>query len=382
MVGRTPRDRTIRFGKFTHRGYDHVVKLKSIQALRSIASLMVVGDHLPRVEGKLFHDGLMSKFGAAGAIGVDLFFVISGFIMIVTTWDAFATNGASGRFLERRVLRIYPPYWVAFLAFLCVSAIAPHLQRAGPLNAWTVVTSLLLIPHESGPIMFVAWSLAYEMYFYLVFASALRFPRDRLRTFIATWIVATLVLNVVSFYVHNVVLSFVGNPLTFEFIAGVGIGVLVHERRVFAPRAILICGVLLTIAVAVYSSRFDGFGTYSLDWYRVVAATPGMAMIVYGAVTLEEQTRLSVASALVRMGDASYTTYLWHGMLLGTFTAAVAHFRPHGTIADAAFLLGGYAVVIVGSQIIYRIVEAPLVRLLQRAGLGARRDRATPRLVR
>ena len=107
-----------------------------------------------------------------------------------------------------------------------------------------------------------------------------------------------------------------------------GIGVLVHERRVFAPRTILIGGILLTIAVAVFSSRFDGFGTYALDWYRVVAATPGMAMIVYGAVTLEEQARLSVAAALVRMGDASYTTYLWHGMLLGTFTAVVAHFRP------------------------------------------------------
>ena len=230
--------------------------------------------------------------------------------------------------------------------------------------------------------MFVAWSLAYEMYFYLVFAIALRFPRDRLRAFVAIWIAATLVLNVVSFYVHNVLLSFVGNPLTLEFVAGVGIGVLVHERRVFAPRTILIGGILLTIAVAVFSSRFDGFGTYALDWYRVVAATPGMAMIVYGAVTLEEQARLSVAAALVRMGDASYTTYLWHGMLLGTFTAVVAHFRPHGTIADVAFLLGGYVVVIVGSQIIYRIVESPLLRLLQRAGLGARRDRVAPRLLR
>jgi peptidoglycan/LPS O-acetylase OafA/YrhL len=358
------------------------VKFNSIQALRSLASLMVVSDHLPRVEGKLFTDGLMSRFGAAGAIGVDLFFVISGFIMIATTWDAFAKDGASGRFLERRVLRIYPPYWVAFLAFLCVSAIAPHLQHAGPINAWTVVTSLFLIPHESGPIMFVAWSLAYEMYFYFVFAIALCFPRDRLRAFIAMWIVATLVLNVASFYVHNVALDFVGNPLTLEFVAGIGIGVLVHERRLFAPRAILICGVLLTIAVAVYSSRFDGFGTYSLDWFRVVAATPGMAMIVYGAVTLEERGRLSVGAALVRMGDASYTTYLWHGMLLGAFAAVVAHFRPHGTAADIAFLIGGYVVVIVGSQIIYRIVEAPLLRLLQRAGIGARRDRTAPTLVR
>ena len=336
---------------------------------------MVVTDHVPRVEAKIFPHGLLAGVGASGAIGVDLFFVISGFIMIVTTRNMFGTPGASRTFLERRVLRIYPAYWIAMFAFILAAHVAPSVEHTSPVNAWTILTSMFLIPHKSGPIMFVAWSLQFEMYFYLVFSLALRFARERLRFFLAAWVALVLVCNVLSLGVNNLVVGLVGNPLTLEFVVGVGVGILVMQRRRLAPVTFLVTGAILSLGVAIYSSRFDGFGTHSLDWFRVLAATPGMAMIVYGAVTLEETHGAAVSDFFVRLGDASYTTYLWHGMLLGAFTTACSHLHLRGLAGDLIFIVGGFAVVIAGSQLIYRLIEDPLMRFFQRAGAGAPRRR-------
>ncbi|MBD5606908.1 MAG: acyltransferase [Candidatus Eremiobacteraeota bacterium] len=347
------------------------MKFRILQALRAIASLMVVADHLPRVEAKIFPSGLLAGFGAAGALGVDLFFVVSGFIMVVTTRDAFGSPTSAWTFLERRILRIYPAYWLAFGAFVLAGVAIPTIEHTGAITPWTLIASFLLVPHAPGPLMFVAWSLQFEIYFYLVFAFALCFARSHLRAIVAAWIALTLLGNAAMLFTSNTLLKLVGNPLTFEFIAGIGIGVLVLERRRLAPHAMLICGFAWLAIVAIYSSRFDGFATHSLEWFRVVAATPAAAAIVYGAAQLEERYGASVPAAFVRLGDASYTTYLWHGMILGAYTVAMSKLHLHGSLADAAFLAGGLATVIVASQLIYGAIEAPLLRRFRGAGAGA-----------
>jgi len=352
------------------------MKLRNVQALRALAALLVVGDHLPRDEAKVFPHGLLAGFGAGGALGVDLFFVISGLIMIVTTRNTFGKPDAPRSFLERRALRIYPPYWVATLAFVAMSLIAPRIEHLRHFSAWDLVASLLLVPHEGGPLMFVAWSLQFEMYFYLVFTVAMFFTRERLKFIVAGWIAITLACNVAWFFGNtNIAIGFIGTPLSLEFMTGMGIGILVTGRRVFAPRSFIVAGALLLAAAVVYSARFDGFDSWSLAWYRVLVATPGIAMLVYGACTLEAEYERSVHGFFVRIGDASYTMYLWHNALLGAYTALFARLHLHGTAADLAFALAGYAVVIAGSFAIYRAVELPLLQFFHRAGAGAPRAR-------
>ncbi len=336
------------------------MKMRSIQALRAIAALLVVGAHFPRLEAKLFPNGFMHGFGTGGAIGVDLFFVISGFIMITTTWDGFGKSGAAGSFLTRRFLRIYPAYWVAFFTFVTIGVVFPAALFLGPVNAASVVTSIFLIPHAGGPLMFVAWSLEFEVYFYIVFALALHFTKARLPFSLGIWCGLTLILNAAAYFVDNQFISFAGSPLALEFMAGVIVGYLIIHKHIVAPRLALVAGVAAAAAVAIYSARWDGFGTMELAWFRVLAAGPAMVLIVYGAVSLEELGHVQAPRFAVALGDASYTMYLWHGMLLGAYTAVWSHLHLRGWIGDALYIFGGASLIVVGSLSIYRFVEAPL----------------------
>lgn len=337
------------------------MKLRSVQALRALAAFLVIFDHFPRLENKLFPNGLMHGFGAAGAIGVDLFFVISGFIMVSTSWKAFGAAGASSRFLTRRVLRIYPPYWAALLAFLAIGAIVPSSLAVGPMTFDSVFTSIFLIPHAGGPLLFLAWTLECELYFYCVFAIALHFARERLGLIFTIWCALTLGFNIAAHWTNLTIVQFLGNPLTLEFLGGGLVGYLVVEKRAFAPRTILSVGIVLAAAVALYSSQFDGFGSLNLTWFRVLAAGPAMMLIVYGATTLEQQAQFSPPAVVVAIGDASYSMYLWHGMLLGAYGAVFAKIGHRGSLADVAYIIGGISVVLFGSQLIYRVVELPLL---------------------
>jgi peptidoglycan/LPS O-acetylase OafA/YrhL len=343
-------------------------KLRNVQALRAIAALLVVGNHLPRDEGKLFGGGLLAGTGAAGATGVDLFFILSGFIMLVTTWNVFGQPGAARDFLIRRVLRIYPLWILVTLFALALNHVAPsalHLENNSPLDA---VWSLLLIPHGVDPIVVVGWSLQFEMYFYLVFSAALLLVRDRLKLAIGLWIAVTLALQIAGALGGVWWLRFFGDPLAFEFMAGIGIGVLVMNRRYIRPEIFLAIGIVGAVVAIAYSARFSGFPTLPLAWFRVTCVGTFMAAIVYGAVALEARDGRIAPRWLVSLGDASYSMYLWHGYLLGALVIAFERLHPNGTLADLTFIAVAYIVVAAGSIAIYRLVEKPILKAFQRLG--------------
>jgi peptidoglycan/LPS O-acetylase OafA/YrhL len=302
--------------------------------------------------------------------------------MVTTTWNTFAKRGASLRFISRRFLRIYPPYWAALIAFVAIGIALPSALYLAPVTVSSFLTSFFLIPRVDGPLLFVAWSLEFEVYFYLVFAIALQFPRQRLALCCAVWAGATLALNVAAHWVTAVPVQFLGSPLALEFMGGGAVGYLVLHRHIFAPRTLLVAGIVLAAAVAVYSSRFDGFGSLDLTWYRVLAAGPAMLLIVYGAVSLEEHGRLVPPPGAVALGDASYALYLWHGMLLGAYGAGMSRLHLHGRLADAIYLVGAYAVVVVGALAVYRFIELPLIgatkRLLRMSPKPSRAVLPTP----
>ncbi len=319
--------------------------------------------------------GFLHGFGAAGAIGVDLFFVISGFIMVTTTWKAFGTPGASKAFLTRRILRIYPAYWAALAVFLTIGILFPLQQNVGPMTPASLITSALLVPSHIPPLMFVAWSLEFEVYFYVVFAIALHFSTSRIPAILGIWFLATLILSVAARATGLNIVQFLGSPLSFEFMGGGAIGYLLLHKHIFVPRTVLAAGALIALGVAVYSSRFEGFGTLDLTWFRVLWAGPAMMLIVYGAAALEQRAHVEPPPILIAVGDASYTMYLWHGMMLGAYSAFFGHLHLHGRVGDAMFLAGALLLVICGSLGLYRIVELPLTLSVKRLFRVERRPR-------
>jgi exopolysaccharide production protein ExoZ len=159
------------------------MEYKNIQGLRAIAALLVVGCH--------FHD-FADRYGfqsealiTIGAWGVDLFFVISGFIMIVVNWNKFSKPNAPKAFLIRRIVRIFPPYWLVTLVIVTAIIISPKLFHTWTVNTSNLLPSLLLLPSEQKPILYVGWTLIFEMYFYYVFATLLNFSRKTALTVMA-----------------------------------------------------------------------------------------------------------------------------------------------------------------------------------------------------
>ena len=171
-----------------------VGRLDGLQAGRAVAALMVVAFHanvfiLP---DKLYDGATAGASFNMGYAGVEFFFVLSGFIMYYIHVNDFGVPERAGRFLRRRILRIYPIYWVILIGLLGIYAVT----NSGPSHAFdpfSLVTSFLLIPTPDFPIMRVAWTLIHEMLFYIVFV-AMIFSRVGGAAIFGLWMLACICL--------------------------------------------------------------------------------------------------------------------------------------------------------------------------------------------
>ena len=146
----------------------------TLPATRGVAANLVVFSHLFFVQAKYTTAGVLPAFALYGLAGVDMFFVLSGFIMVAVA----GRNIGPIRFLWRRAARIYPTYWLVSLAVLALAIVAPALVDSSVIAPISLWRSFLLVPGETVPLLAVGWTLVHEMYFYLVFAIflALRLP--------------------------------------------------------------------------------------------------------------------------------------------------------------------------------------------------------------
>ena len=153
-------------------------KLASIQALRAIAAFGVVACHLFGFERNyIAGPGITPAAFQYGMVGVDLYFVISGFIITLMCKGRFGRQGEAPRFLWRRFIRVYPIF-----LFWCLAVFAVFLLHPGMVNTShgrpDVLRSFLLLPQRNLPLLLVSWTLVYEAFFYVLFAGALRWLRE------------------------------------------------------------------------------------------------------------------------------------------------------------------------------------------------------------
>jgi exopolysaccharide production protein ExoZ len=320
-------------------------QLDGIQYLRAVAASMVVLYHLSNYGGPL-----LKSFTAQFPSGVDIFFVVSGFIMLITSQRATPLS-----FLGRRIVRIVPLYWLLTLAIF--AAAIPTAHRHSEIE---LVKSLLFIPyldvHGSGivlPMIAPGWSLDLEMYFYVLFAVTLAAPLRR-------WAVPILGgLFVVLMACHETVMArgniaaFYLQPRIIEFWAGMALGWLYLNQRLTAAPA---------LAAAAIAVGFTGLVAFDLP-YQVPAV-----LVVAGVVCLEQAQRLPRWPHLEYLGDASYSTYLTHGAAVEISYQAWRHLHlPDGVPAEVTALL---AALVVGI-LCYRYLETPLLRVWRRPRAGA-----------
>lgn len=341
----------------------------SIQYARALAALMVVVFHMGGTE----YAGRYSGHWLGS--GVDIFFVISGFIMYWTTVDRDVTPAG---FIRRRLLRIVPLYWLVTTVMVVLILAVPQVVRSGSFDLSHVVASYLFLPwthpvlNYPFPVVIPGWTLNYEMFFYVVFAACLALP-GRWRPWGLTAALCGLVLAGWIFDPHQVQARFYTSTLLLEFLFGTGIGMLVRRGRLM-PRALALA-IVPVILPALW--LLDGMPQQGLTWGLPAAA------FVYGVISLERQGLMPRLPLLLLLGNASYSLYLIHPMVLSALDQVLE--RTGVTAVAAAPLPGlGLSLVIlvvtaIAGCLCYLWLEQPLGRLAHRA-FGERSRGTVPEL--
>lgn len=297
-------------------------QFESIQALRAFAAWLVVLYHLAETPDERWSvaDGQanwLRFYRVIGFAGVDLFFVISGVVMMITCYHRSGNPAEVPRFLWRRASRVYPLYWFTTFAVLVAAWLVPSLAVRDKFAELSLMKSLLLWPQEDFPAVAVGWTLTFELYFYVMFAALLLLPKKYVRPALLLWAVTTLILfhefDRPNFHTlrGNLKLPLFASPLTLEFLAGCLIGWYVSERKLRLAAVNLWTGTALLLLVGYFvGNDYPDKSQYGL--LRVSVYGTAAALIVAGAVGLERQGRWKRLPGLTFWGNASYSLYLSH----------------------------------------------------------------------
>lgn len=341
--------------------------LGNVQALRAVAALMVVVVHAYAVESTYLPGRpWTTPFHVLGTYGVDLFFVISGTVMVASTATWFGKPFAWRTFLVRRATRIYPPYWIVTALVLVVYLVAPLVtgeHRSAPPQ---ILASFLCLPQPGEPLLVVGWTLTYELVFYCVFAFALRLSlskprRAALPLVTAIWLLAVVLIHALG-SPDNPWVRVLGSPFNLEFVFGMLIGTAMLRDVLVAPRVLFAVALVAIVATCVRTA-YSGREFEIVTWLRPFVVGVPMALLVYAALGLERHRGLLAPRWLRAQGDASYALYLWHVPVIGALGLALHRIHLLGDPARVAIVFGGYAFAIAVSFAAYAWIERPLLRL-------------------
>jgi peptidoglycan/LPS O-acetylase OafA/YrhL len=334
-------------------------KIDPLQALRAFAAISVMFYHgTEMIEDQLGYLFLNNAFNA-GFSGVDIFFVLSGFIILYTTRNKGMTIPA---FLKKRFVRIYPIYWVVTALLIAAYFASPSPDNAHKEDPGVVLGSFLLFPQKKY-VIGVAWTLSYEIIFYLVFAfTYLKNPKLLFYTF-AGWTAIILVTTLLKLETGIFALDALFNPIIILFAFGCLIAHLFVEYPHFAYwKACIVVGLgLFVITSFIFCQAIirDPLA-FSAPISRVYLFGIPAALVIFGSLYLPT----AVPRVLVYLGDASYSLYLIHGTVLSIMLKVVLKFNLGDVFGNVVGALVLFTATVVASAAFYSVVEKPLLKIL------------------
>jgi exopolysaccharide production protein ExoZ len=341
-----------------------------VQVLRGVAACLVVAFH---VTYNLRNDSDPAWLPVPyfGNGGVDLFFLISGFVIVWTTKDRWQEKGAWTEFLRRRMTRIFPLYWLVTSAKVAGLLLVPFLLKEPIVSIWNVMASYLLIPSwysygEAHPVISAGWTLCFEMFFYYMCAACL-IGRAKPAIAITPIFVVLAIIGCFRTTTWGAVATLL-DPLLLEFVAGMWVAELVRSGwRGPGLRAT----VLLLAVGCVGLVASDALPTAREYQLRVIVwGLPSLAILL-SFVALESRLDFQSLRILLLIGDASYSIYLTHVIALQPLIGILRR-QPFGVVGEWCAFVIAMGVGVVLGVIVYYYVERPLLRAFS----------GTPRVVR
>jgi len=347
-----------------------VERIALIQVLRAIAALSVAVGHTQRnailvaaANHREFDPILLDLTEA----GVDLFFVISGFVMVFASRDLFAKPGGGLVFLSRRIARIVPLYWSMTTIFLTAMLVSPNLIPVGRLGPAEILASYFFVPyyrpeeHWMHPVYSVGWTLNYEMFFYAVFGCVIAFPVKR-ALMVLTAVFCTLTVAGVIFRPAPGIFFFWSRPIILEFVMGAWIGyVRLTEFRVTNwTAAILVLAGAAGFALQVIS------GIYAHGYWRpLVWGLPAAAIIAAATLSNWNIAARGVWKPMVLLGGASYALYLVHPMAVHAMHLLWVKLGLPAYASETVYFFVTLAPLPLVAVAIYLCFEKPVTKALQ-----------------
>ena len=354
------------------------MKLVLVQILRAAAALLVATHHAQHEAGLL-----AARTGQAfapstllpWAAGVDVFFVISGFIIVHAAAPLYGQPGARTHFLAHRIARVVPLYWLVTALYLGLVLAAPGLLGAGGadlLEPGYVAASFLFWPalRPDGtpqPLYTLGWTLNCEMFFYALFALGLGWRR---RGAVA-WILAALgllsLVNALAPPDLALPLAFWTNPIILEFALGAALG-LARAEGVRLPGPLRLGLALAGVAGLALAEPLlgaaQGFGGAATGFWRPLAYGVPAALLVAAAALGRARPAGAAVPALLRwagaVGDASYALYLVHPFVLRGVREMILRLGLAPLLGPWGSLALMLALTVPAALLVYRLVERPL----------------------
>jgi exopolysaccharide production protein ExoZ len=338
--------------------------LVDIQILRFFAALAVVAFHALGAPPKGFEvpESALSLVLSYGGRGVDLFFVISGFVIFYATHSSKLTPA---EFLRRRVERIVPLY---FFVIFTVTMLAVTLPATFGTPDWYtprhIFKSLAFISFTDGdmPVVYVGWSLEYEMYFYLATALLMAFTRNVWRNIAVMFSAVAILGQLPGLGAALGNYAFFADPMILEFVLGVIVGYVFVNGRTRWPMHVAAACAIAAVLVSDPASRV------------IVSGIPAACLVAAAAWASRKRIDPSwLERALARLGDASYSIYLAQVETVSLASISVAGLFP--AISPLLLLMVTSCIVVALGLALNILVERPLLGLCRR--LGAPRPTAT-----
>ncbi len=308
---------------------DKTININSIQVLRGIASLLVLLFHLTVYSNQYFKFSFLNNFFNFGKYGVDVFFVLSGFIISYTSIREFCNLKKIFPFIIRRIIRIFPTYWIVISLLFLMQLLFPSFYNVHTLFSGEFILSAYLLFPSYTMYNAVYWTLSYELFYYGLFTMCFILPQKNMIALF--FIIYTIVLFLIPLSGHsfenlNTWKMIITSPLNVEFFAGVLCSVIVLKMPLKLAIPLIVSGGLLFLTSGICSN--NGLTTiFSNSFDRVLFFGFPSTLIILGMVKYEMNVKIKIPRILILLGESSYTLYLFHLPIITVFIKLILHFN-------------------------------------------------------
>jgi peptidoglycan/LPS O-acetylase OafA/YrhL len=286
--------------------------LDVLQLFRGIAAMMVVLHHT--ISSIRYYHKIDNPFldyiGYLGKFGVDFFFVLSGFIITYSAINKYDKPKAFSHYITNRLLRIYVPYLPIGIFMLVIYTLLPSFSNSN--RDISLLTSLTLIP-DGNPALSVAWTLSYELFFYLLFSISF-FSKKVWNYFVLCWflsiIICTYLPLIASQVPENLSLKMLLSPYNIDFIVGFILAKLVLKK--VQPNTTLTYSVIVLTIILFFCCTFNHLKLFVFDVNLLFAIIAFLSIFI--AINIGNLT-LNKTSIAMLVGNATYSIYLTHNFL-------------------------------------------------------------------